>query len=229
MPRDLQQHYGIFMGTATLDSDTFQAPMGRREKRKQEIRGRIEDAAYSLFQRQGIEDTSIEQICAEADVARRTFYGYFPNKHALLGGLGISRLYSQSEPMLRQLMANHSTTRDRLEAMIDYIESSFSGMNDIDRQLVLLAPTTFAEDAATQWELGNTAISSFSQLISEGIDLGDVNTEFSPEILATMVVGTLNTLTTSWCIDSDYPVFAKLEEARAIFEKLICSEGAPGA
>ena len=60
-----------------------QAPLGRREKRKQEIRSRIEEAAYTLFQRQGIDDTSIEEICVQADVARRTFYGHFPNKHAL--------------------------------------------------------------------------------------------------------------------------------------------------
>ena len=73
-----------------------QVPQGRREKRKQEIRARIEEAAYNLFRDQGIEETSIEQICVAADVARRTFYGYFPNKHALLGGLGISRLYDQT-------------------------------------------------------------------------------------------------------------------------------------
>ena len=64
--------------------DTAQAPLGRREKRKQEIRSRIEEAAYRLFKQQGIEETSIEQICIEADVARRTFYGHYPNKHALL-------------------------------------------------------------------------------------------------------------------------------------------------
>ena len=37
-----------------------------------------------------------------------------------------------------------------------------------------------------------------------------------------MVVGTLNTLTTSWAIDSSYPIFDKLEEARLMFERLIC-------
>ena len=210
----------------SVNTSTPAAPLGRREKRKQEIRSRIEDAAYLLFQRQGIDDTSVEQICVEADVARRTFYGHFTNKHALLGCLGISRLYSQAEPMLSELMSNHRTTRARLEAMIDYIESSFAGMNDIDRQLVLLAPTTFVEDQQRQWELGNSAINSFSQLIETGIELADVNTDFSPEILATMVVGTLNTLTTSWCIDSSYPVFAKLEEARVLFEKLICKDSA---
>ena len=86
--------------------DAVEAPLGRREKRKQEIRARIEDAAYRLFKAHGIEETSIEQICVEADVARRTFYGHFPNKHALLGGLGVSRVYNQSEPMLQALMAN---------------------------------------------------------------------------------------------------------------------------
>ncbi|MDX1733754.1 MAG: TetR/AcrR family transcriptional regulator, partial [Halioglobus sp.] len=181
-----------------------QTSLGRREKRKQEIRSRIEEAAYTLFQRQGIDDTSIEQICVEADVARRTFYGHFPNKHALLGGLGISRLYSQMEPMLRELMRNHPTTRARLEAMIDYIESNFAGMNDIDRQLIVVGPTALAEDRERQQELGSTAMESFKQLIRAGVELGDVKTEFSPDILASMVVGTLNILTTTWALDSNF-------------------------
>ena len=201
-----------------------EAPPGRREKRKQEIRTRIEDAAYSLFRTQGIEDTSIEQICVEADVARRTFYGHFTNKHALLGGLGISRLYNQSEPMLRQLMNNQQTTRGRLEAMIDYIEANFAGYEDIDRQLILIAPSAFAEDREQQREIGNSSMASFTQLITAGLQLGDVSTKFSPEILASMVVGTLNMLSTNWAMDSDYPIFAKLEEARTMFEYLICKD-----
>lgn len=204
--------------------DTVEAPISRREKRKQQIRGRIEDAAYQLFREQGIDDTSIEQICEAADVARRTFYGYFPNKHALLGGLGISRLYSQSEPMLRQLMGNHRTTRARLEAMIDYIEARFAGYEDIDRQLILLAPSSFANDTEQQRQIGSTALASFTRLFEAGRELGDTTTDYSAEMLASVVVGTLNSLTTSWAFDSDYPVFAKLEEARLLFEALICKD-----
>jgi AcrR family transcriptional regulator len=204
--------------------DTAEAPLGRREKRKQEIRARIEEAAYQLFRQQGIEDTSIEQICVQADVARRTFYGHFPNKQSLIGGLGISRLYDQLEPMLRLLMENHQTTRGRLEAMIDYIESNFSGYEDIDRQLILLAPSTFAEDSERQRKVGDTTIASFTRLITAGVEIDDVQTAFSAEILATMVVGTLNMLTISWAMNSDYPIFAKLEEARIMFEHLICKD-----
>lgn len=204
--------------------DTAEAPVGRREKRKQEIRTRIEEAAYQLFRQQGIEETSIEQICLEADVARRTFYGHFPNKHSLLGGLGISRLYDQTEPMLRLLMNNHQTTRGRLEAMIDYIESNFAGYDDVDRKLILLAPSTFAENTERQREIGDNAMASFIRLIIAGLETGDVQTTFSPEILAAMVVGTLNMLTISWAMNSDYPIFAKLEEARVMFEHLICKD-----
>jgi len=201
-----------------------EAPLGRREKRKQEIRSRIEEAAYSLFHSNGIEETSIEQICVEADVARRTFYGHFPNKHALLGSLGVSRLYNQSEPMLRELMANYTTTASRLAAMIDYIEANFTQMSDIDRQIILMAPSAFAEDHERQKEIGNKAMDSFVRLITAGIELGDVKTEFSPVILASVVVGTLNMLTTTWAMDSSFPVFAKLEEARALFDSLICEQ-----
>jgi AcrR family transcriptional regulator len=201
-----------------------EAPLGRREKRKQEIRARIEDAAYRLFKLQGVEETSIEQICVEADVARRTFYGHFANKHALLGGLGVSRIYNQTEPMLRQLMTDQSTTRGRLAAMVDYIASNFSTYQDIDLQLILIAPATLAENTEQQREIGNSASASFTQLISAGLELGDVRTEFSPEILAAMVVGTLNMLTTSWAMNPDYPIFANLEEARGMFEKLICKD-----
>ena len=200
------------------------APLGRREKRKQEIRNRIEEAAYTLFQSQGIEETSIEQICVEADVARRTFYGHYPNKHALLGGLGVSRLYSRMDPMLQELMANHPTTRARLEAMIDYIESSFAGMNDIDRQLIAMGPSVLAADKEVHQQMGTSAIDSFKRMINAGRELGDVKTDFSPDILGHVVVGTLNTLTTSWALDSKFPIFSKLEEARGLFESLICKD-----
>jgi AcrR family transcriptional regulator len=201
---------------------TATAQLGRREQRKLEIRNRIEEAAYRLFQQQGIEETSIEQICVEAEVARRTFYGHYNNKHALLGGLGISRLYSQSEPMLKLLMARHHSTRARLEAMVEYIASNFATFSDIDRQLILIAPSIFAENAEQQREIGNSATTSFIRLIKAGHKLGDVRTDFSPEILAAMIVGTLNMLTTTWAMDSDYPIFASLEEARVMFEQLIC-------
>jgi hypothetical protein len=87
-----------------------------------------------------------------------------------------------------------------------------------------MAPSTFVNDTEKQREIGNSAIESFKQLFVAGQEMGDAHRDFSPEILASMVVGTLNTLTTSWAIDSNYPIFDKLEEARGLFEHLICKD-----
>lgn len=199
-------------------------PPDRREKRKQKTRARIEDAAYSLFKREGIEAVSIEMICREADVARRTFYSHFPNKHALLGGLGVSRLYTQAEPMLREIMQQHSATRERMDAMIDHIESSFEAWDDIDRQLIIWAPASIGRNPEQQRLVGKIAIDSFAQLIAAGQQAGDARNEFSAEMLATLIVGTLNTMTLHWAIERNYPILAKLEEARDMFEALICND-----
>ncbi len=206
--------------------DKAVAPLGRREKRKLEIRSRIEDAAYRLFQQQGIENTSIEQICVEADVARRTFYGHFANKHALLGGLGISRLYNQigahAAPADGQPPQHPGSPggHDRLHRLQLRELRGNRSPADPDRTLDFCRK---CRTTAGDRQLGQA---SFTHLIAAGVKLGDVRTEFSAEILAAMVVGTLNMLTTSWAMNSDYPIFTNLEEARGMFEELICKDQA---
>lgn len=61
--------------------------MGRREAKKQEKRERLEAEGLRLFLDQGYDRTSIEQIAAASDVARGTFYLYFPEKLALFEAL----------------------------------------------------------------------------------------------------------------------------------------------
>lgn len=57
--------------------------MGRREEKKLEKRERLEAEGLRLFTEQGYDRASIEQVAAAADVARGTFYLYFPDKLTL--------------------------------------------------------------------------------------------------------------------------------------------------
>ena len=59
-------------------------PTGRREQNKRERRRRLEDVALELFEREGFDKTTIEQIAASAGLAPRTFFSYFATKDDLV-------------------------------------------------------------------------------------------------------------------------------------------------
>ncbi len=57
---------------------------GLRDRKKQEQRKRLIEAAASLFAERGIDSTTMEDIAAATDVSVATVYNYFGSKSALL-------------------------------------------------------------------------------------------------------------------------------------------------
>lgn len=62
-------------------------PDSLRERKKRDTRERIREAALELADAKGIADTTVEEICAAADVSVRTFFNYYPSKNAAILGL----------------------------------------------------------------------------------------------------------------------------------------------
>jgi TetR/AcrR family transcriptional regulator, cholesterol catabolism regulator len=76
-------------------------PVGRRERKKQEVERRIREAALWLFREKGYDDTTVEEISERADVAKGTFFNYFPRKDALLESLAedvVGELFDELGP-----------------------------------------------------------------------------------------------------------------------------------
>lgn len=66
--------------------------LSRRERKKLETRQSLLAAALELFHEKGYDATPVEEITERADVAKGTFFNYFPSKEALLAELAAWRV-----------------------------------------------------------------------------------------------------------------------------------------
>lgn len=72
------------------------------KKNERDTKGRIISAAWQLFNRQGYEDTTIEEIVELSETSKGSFYHYFDSKDALLGTLSymFDKKYEELMPTL---------------------------------------------------------------------------------------------------------------------------------
>ena len=91
---------------------------GLVERKKKEIRDRIIAVAGALFNQQGFENTTMDQIAAKAVVARKTLYNYFPFKEAIADEYVRSISKDTAQETLETL-SDLPDTRSRLIAVIN--------------------------------------------------------------------------------------------------------------
>lgn len=129
--------------------------VGRRERNKLERRRRLEDVALQLFERDGFDKTTIEQIADGAGLAPRTFFSYFATKDDLV-------LADYSQRLDRILNALEHRPADEqpwraLEASFAAVAADYEAEADRIRQrfsIMATAPSVFARSLQLQagWE-----------------------------------------------------------------------------
>jgi AcrR family transcriptional regulator len=73
--------------------------MKKGERRKQELL----KIAYRMFTEKGYENTSIDEIIAEAGIAKGTYYYYFPSKEQMLEDV-IDSMIERIIPLLAEVV-----------------------------------------------------------------------------------------------------------------------------
>jgi len=175
----------------------------RRERRRMEIRERIVEAAFSLFETQGYEETTVTQIAESADIAYGTLFQHFPSKLDLLrevSGRALDRLFENVEEVAKlpisfaeRLVVLFERTTENAESMGPQTRALISAM------LALSIPETADSD-------DRRIRSAFGGFLDDGRAAGELRDDEDFEILVEVVIGSWYSLFLGWVRIEGYPL-----------------------
>ena len=183
--------------------------LSRRERKKGETRERIFNAACKLFRHKGFDATTIDDIAEKADVAKGTFFNYFPRKEAVLGFLS-EMWVDEAEQKAETILAEQGPAVAKILEM--FVE--FAGFYEDDPQLaqhiLVEANRRFhdnCDEICNRWD--DLGVRIVRHLQASGEVRGDVTPERGHEILGAVYHDTLM----RWALAEKKP-FALKDELR---------------
>lgn len=150
-------------------------------------------AALKSFADRGYAATSVQEIVDAARVSKPALYYYFKDKAGLFRAL-VDQAHDQRYDLMREAAARGGTVVEKLEEIVAGI-FEFSLRN---RELMRLAfATAFAAsgqapDRLKCREKGKRNFQFLRQIIQEGQEAGDLDTQFSLDELTMGIYGQLN-------------------------------------
>jgi AcrR family transcriptional regulator len=179
----------------------------RIERKKEETKNKIITVAMDLFNRQGFDQTTVEQIAEEADVAKGTIYNHFPVKEAIIGEY-IKRDVEKRKPEVIRELQELPDTRSRLAATFrKSLEWAEVGIKkDLFRKFYAYRMQTF-ERTVRDRSLKSGFHLALEYIISLGKENGEIRKDIPTEVLAMQLESLHNITLVRWLIIPEkYPV-----------------------
>lgn len=182
---------------------------GRVDRRVQELRARVLEAASELFETNGIEATKLDEICDAADVAKRTLCNHFPTKAHIVGALSREAV-SRTVAIVDGARSNGTNTRERLALLFRAMREDSTERSPIHRESVgaFIQAAHGTPDAA---EGGIRLSEALLALLKEG-GTKELPPGCKPETFAELILGSIYSTTLEWIHREDYDVDAHLDD-----------------
>ena len=173
------------------------------KKNTRNTKGRIIQAAWQLFYRQGYDDTTVEEIIEASGTSRGSFYHYFEGKDALLSS--VSYLFDEKYEELMETMDPKMNSFDQLM----YLNRELFAMIENSISLDLLA-RLYSSQLVTKGDkhlLDHNRVyyKVLRQIVLKGQERGELRPDITVNEMVRVYALCERALIYDWCLSSgDY-------------------------
>ena len=159
--------------------------LGKREFHKQQVRERILQESLILFTDNGLEKTTVSDIVENCDIARGTFYNYFPDMSTLFDAL-INEL---NQKIVESIQHTRKTTSN----LYDYLYGTFKSYFDLisSNQMIQFHIVNQAQirKSSYQSDLLKVIVKNLNRDLKSDLNIKAFNQKHEFLLLSYMLVG----------------------------------------
>jgi len=200
---------------------------GLRERKKLATRQALSAAALRLAIERGLDNVTIEDITAEADVALRTFRNYFASKQEAVAAIGADRARRIGMSLLER-PAGEPLWEALTHAVLEHYEGTdraFSRETMAALRQVLQTPAMRGEYLKVNFEMQNALAVAIAERTGT-----DLDADMFPQVLAGAVTAASQVAVRHWyAADPPEPLRPMLERALRQLASACSQPGAPSA
>ena len=174
------------------------------EKRKQELL----KIAYDMFLSRGYENTSVDDIIAEAQIAKGTYYYYFPSKEKMLEDVIEMMIESEAETA-GQIIGSDLPVPQKIVAVMASVKPAETEQPIQD---ALMRPENVLMHDKIRKKLIEVIVPLLSEVIEEGVNQGIFACDDIPERVRMLLVVSNDTFNERRFTARDIAVFIDMTE-----------------
>lgn len=166
--------------------ETMRVPL--RERNKQRVIQRIQEAAFELFRTVGYEQTTMDEIAEKAETSRGTLFKYFPTKSSLWLPFMKQLYVEQVQPQVMLYLNTHPSTLQALQFLFTRIYEHVFQFPEVGRAFQVLQQEVLKAHPANVDINEDTGFLDMIQMIlRHGQQQGDVRRDIPLEKLTQYV------------------------------------------
>jgi AcrR family transcriptional regulator len=187
---------------------------GLRERKKQKTRWSIQEQALRLFQEQGYDKTTVDQIAEAAEISPSTFFRYFKTKEDVV-------LQDEYDPIMERLYVAAPREMGLVAALRHALAEAFATFDEADRTTLIQRTDLTMSVPALRMRLLDSLIGTTDLLASAAAQrTGGSPDDFRLRMFSGACIGAILAAMFAW-IDSDRSedIAALMDRALAELEK----------